>query len=96
MFKLLKYLKPYKFQCLALVIFIAIQTWFTLMLPSEMAKIVNKGIAENDTNFIFLTGAKMLAYTLIASVCAVLSGYFSATIGANSHAICAKIFIKKS
>ncbi len=83
MFKLLKYLKPYFWQCLALVLSIAAQTWCTLMLPSEMANIVNIGIINQDTDFIYQTALKMLIYVFITSGCAVLAGYLSARIGAK-------------
>lgn len=83
MFKLLRYLKPYFWQCIALVLSIAVQTWCTLMLPSEMAKIVNIGITNNDTDYIYQTAFRMLIYVVITSGCAVLAGYFSAKIGAK-------------
>ena len=83
MFKLLKYLKPYFGQCLALVLSIAAQTWCTLMLPSEMAKIVNIGIINGDVNYIYQTAFRMLIYVIITSGCAVSAGYFSAKVGAK-------------
>ena len=65
------------------MLFVAIQTWCTLVLPSEMAKIVNIGIIEKNINYILMSGAKMLIFVLIASGCAILADYLSANIGAK-------------
>lgn len=81
MFKLLKYLKPYWWQALILVASIGIQTWGTLQLPALMSDIVNDGIVSHDTAKIWSSGGWMLVWTTIATICAAISSYFSATIG---------------
>ena len=59
MLKLFKYMKPYFWQCLVLVLAVGLQVFGTLMLPTMMADIVNNGINNNDTDYIFRTGILM-------------------------------------
>ena len=47
MLKLFKYMKPYFWQCLVLVLAVGLQVFGTLMLPTMMADIVNNGINNN-------------------------------------------------
>jgi len=47
-------MKPYFWQCLVLVLAVGLQVFGTLMLPTMMADIVNNGINNNDTDYIFL------------------------------------------
>ncbi|MBR3177433.1 ABC transporter ATP-binding protein [Candidatus Saccharibacteria bacterium] len=81
MFKLLKYLKPYWWQAIILVLSVALQTWGVLMLPSLMSEIVNDGIVNNDTAKIWSLGGLMLIWTLAAGVGSIVSSFFSARIG---------------
>ena len=82
MFKLFKYLKPYWWQCLLLVVGIGAQTYLTLQLPALMADIVNYGIVTGDQNYIFETGLKMLGFALASSLFALVAHFFSARVGA--------------
>ena len=82
MLKLFKYLKPYFWQCVLIVLGIGAQTWFSLQLPSLMADITNNGIIVGDENYIFSTGLKMLGFALASSACAVVAHFFSARVGA--------------
>lgn len=81
MFKLFRFLKPYLVQVILLLITIATQAWATLELPAKMADIINNGIVAGDMNYIWQTGLQMIGLTLLASVCAFLSGFLSAKIG---------------
>ena len=49
-----------------------------LFLPEIMSRIINQGVAGADKQFILVQGLKMLLFALLAVVCGVLSGYFSA------------------
>lgn len=82
MFKLLKYLKPYWWQVILLLVSLAGQTYCALRLPALMADIVNNGIATGDQNYILSTGLVMLAFALASSICAVITHFFSARVGA--------------
>ncbi|MBQ6570988.1 ABC transporter ATP-binding protein [Candidatus Saccharibacteria bacterium] len=81
MFKLLRFLKPYWWQVIILLLSIALQTWFTLRLPALMATIVNEGIATGNTEIIWTIGFRMLGCAVLTAVGALSSGYFSSKIG---------------
>ncbi|MCU1375792.1 MAG: carbohydrate transporter [Actinomycetia bacterium] len=54
----------------------ALQTFATLYLPSLTADIIDKGIAQKDTSYIWHTGGFMVAVTLFQVVCATGAVYF--------------------
>lgn len=78
MLKLLRYLKPYKWQTVAIVLLTTVQAISQLYLPNLMSDIVNKGVVMQDIDFIVNTGLVMLGYTLIVSVCTIIGRYFAA------------------
>lgn len=80
MMKLLKYLKPFAFMAVSVVILILLQSLAELALPSLMADIVDKGIAKGDIGLIWRTGGLMLAAALGGALCSVASGYLSARV----------------
>ncbi len=82
MLKLFRYLKPYWFSILILIAAIGGQVWGTLELPSLMAKIVNEGIVEQDTNIIWQIGFQMLVCAIIAAICSFIASFLSAKTGA--------------
>ena len=75
--KLFKYLKPYRWQALIVVLLTTVQALSQLYLPNLMSDIVNKGVVGKDISFIIQTGLVMLGYTLIVTVCTVLARLFS-------------------
>ena len=81
MFRLLKYLRPYLWQCLALVAATGLQVWGTLQLPTMMSGIVNEGIVKTDYGYIWGTGLLMLGIAFLSTIGALASSYFSARIG---------------
>ena len=81
MFKLSKYLRPYWWQCLLLVLAMGIQTYLTLQLPTLMAEIVNNGITTGDESLIINVGLKMLGFAIVASLFALITHYYSAKVG---------------
>ena len=82
MLKLLRYMRPYFWQCLALVLAVGLQVFGTLMLPTMMADIVNEGIIKNDTNYIWQMGVKMFGVTIVSALGTLVSSYFSAKVSA--------------
>lgn len=83
MFKLFRYLKPYWWQVLILIVATGGQTFATLQIPALMADIINNGIVTEDTGYIWQQGLIMLGIALAAAGCALVSSYFSARVGAN-------------
>jgi len=80
MIKLLKYLKPYIWLILPLVILTYLQVMANLQLPDYMANIVNNGIIQQDMGAIYRNGGIMLLITLGGGVAAVGVGYLAARI----------------
>ena len=83
MLKLFKYMKPYFWQCLVLVLAVGLQVFGTLMLPTMMADIVNNGINNNDTDYIFRTGIFMFLVTVVSALGTLVSSYFSTEVSAG-------------
>jgi ATP-binding cassette subfamily B multidrug efflux pump len=77
MLKLYKYLKPYTVSIIFVLILIFIQTMTDLYLPTLMSDIVNKGITNGDTDYIWRVGGFMLLITLGGTLCAIVASYFS-------------------
>lgn len=81
MFKLFRFLKPYSWQVVILVLATAVQVWTTLRLPALMAHIINDGIVPGNTDYIWQTGIHMIGLVLISAVASLISSYFSARVG---------------
>ncbi|WP_347110041.1 ABC transporter ATP-binding protein [Paenarthrobacter sp. S56] len=71
-----RYSKPYLPQIVAVLIFQLASTIATLYLPSLNAKIIDEGVSRGDTDFIWRTGALMLAVALGQVVTAIAAVYF--------------------
>jgi ATP-binding cassette subfamily B protein len=95
MFKLLKYLRPYAWQLLALLVFVFLMVAANLELPDFMARIVNTGIVNQDMPYIWKTGAAMLLLSLGGAASSVLVGYLASRISAGfSRDVRAEVFTK--
>ena len=95
MWRLFRYLKPYWWQVLILMLATTAQVYTTLQLPALMADIINNGIVPGDIGLIWRDGAWMLGLAAISAGCAFLTSYLSAKVGAFlSRDIRADIFQK--
>lgn len=95
MFKLMRYLKPYWWQVLILLLSTVGQVYATLQLPALMANIINEGIVPGNMDKIWQDGLIMLALVLGSAVFSFVSSYFSARIGAYfSRDLRAAVFAK--
>jgi len=93
--KLLKFLKPYTWALVGVLVLTFIQVATTLQLPDYMATIINKGIVGQDNHIILTTGGLMLAVALIGAVCTVGIGYLSSKAATGfSRDLRAKVFSK--
>src|ERR1700694_588530 len=80
MIKLLRFMKPYR-MILALVLVLAFaKSMATLYLPTLMADIVDKGIAQNDIGYIWRTGGLMLLVTIGGVICAIIGSFYAARV----------------
>ncbi|MBR5027159.1 ABC transporter ATP-binding protein [Candidatus Saccharibacteria bacterium] len=84
MFKLLiKYIKPYWWQAILLVVAVTAQVYCTLSLPAFMASIINEGIVAGNHDAIWCSGIFMLLLAAASAVGALVSSYLATYIGAN-------------
>ena len=83
MLKSIKYLKPYFWQCLLIVLSVALQVYTALELPALSSDIMNKGVAESNMSFILQTGLFMLGITALGSLGSIVSSYFSAKVSSR-------------
>ena len=83
MLKSIKYLKPYFWQCLLIVLGVALQVYTALELPALSSDLMNKGVAESNMGFIFQTGLLMLGITALGSLGSIISSYFSAKVSSR-------------
>lgn len=80
MIRLVRYLKPFSFSLVAMLVLLFGQTTANLQLPDYMAKIVNDGIVGQDTGVVYRTGLVMLLVALLGGICMVGVGYLAAKI----------------
>ncbi len=78
MTKLLKYLKDYKLETVLGPLFKLLEACFDLTVPIIIALIIDKGIAENDKNFIVSMCLVLAALGLIGFSCALCAQFFAA------------------
>jgi len=76
--RLMRYIKPYKWQVMTVVVLTALQSLSQLYLPHLMSGIVDKGIAGQNISFIVETGLVMLGFSLVAGICTVAARLFAA------------------
>jgi len=90
MFKLTKYLKPYWFGIIIIVLLLLGQAMAEVFLPTLMSDIVNDGIIYgatyniSRTDFIIRTGALMLFVALLAGTASIVASYISPRIAAGA------------
>ncbi|HZW42412.1 MAG TPA: ABC transporter ATP-binding protein [Agromyces sp.] len=75
---LIRYLKPYKWLLLGVLVFQFVSALASLYLPSLNADIINNGVSKGDTEYIWSTGMFMLAISLGQIIAAIIATYFAA------------------
>ena len=75
---LFRYLKPYKWLLLGVLLFQFASALASLYLPSLNADIIDDGVAKGDTAYIWSTGTFMLAISLAQITAAIIATYFAA------------------
>lgn len=76
--KLLKYLKHYKLESVLGPLFKMLEASFELFVPLVMAKIIDTGIKNHDTGYIWKMGAILILLGVIGLICSLTAQYFSA------------------
>ncbi len=95
MSKLLRFLEPYRWLLVAIIILAVGQASANLYLPNLMSDIVNKGIAAFNTNFILQTGGWMVLVAIGGTVFAIIGVYLASLVATGmSKSLRAEIFAK--
>ncbi len=78
MLKLFKFLKPYRLSVMTALGLIFLQAISELYLPTLMANIVDIGVVDGNTTYIFKVGILMILIAIGGTLCAIVSSYLSA------------------
>lgn len=78
MFRLFKYLKNYKLQTIIAPLFKMTEACFELAVPLVVASIIDNGLQNKDTSYIYLMGGIMVLLGLLGLACSLTAQYFSA------------------
>nr|WP_122012546.1 ABC transporter ATP-binding protein [Maliibacterium massiliense] len=78
--RIFKELSRFKLELLLVILSVFGTVYGNLSLPNYLSRIINEGIARQDTALILNTGLIMLGFTLLAMVCNVLTGLFASRI----------------
>lgn len=76
--KLLKFLKPYKKECVIAPAFKMLEALFELFVPIVMQRIIDYGIKASNKEVILQNGIILVALALIGLVCALTAQYYAA------------------
>lgn len=80
MSKLSRFLKPFTFPLILVIVLVFLQTLSNLYLPTLMSDIVDKGIVNGDISYIIKIGAFMLAVTIVATLFMVVASFYSSKV----------------
>lgn len=78
MLRIFKFLKPYRFRVIMVIVLTMLGVFSELYLPRLMAIIVDKGIANEDMVFVYRTGIIMLLVALFGTIFKLIASYYSA------------------
>ncbi len=78
MFKLLRFMKPYRLALTLVLVLAFAQSMANLYLPTLMADIVDNGIVKNDTGYIWRVGGLMLLVTIGGTIAAIIGSFYAA------------------
>ncbi|HLH61599.1 MAG TPA: ABC transporter ATP-binding protein [Ktedonobacteraceae bacterium] len=93
MIKLLRFMKPYRWLLVLVVLFAFGQAIANLYLPTLMADIIDNGIIKNDIGYIWRTGGIMALVAIGGTICAVIGIFISSRIATGfGKIIRAKLF----
>ncbi len=81
--KILVYMKGYRKECVLAPVFKMIEALLELFVPLVVAAIIDKGIGNNDTNYVIKMCVIMISCGLFGLICSVTAQYFSAKAAIN-------------
>lgn len=83
MLKLFRYLRPYGWLIALVMALILLQSLSELYLPTLMADIVNHGVVEGNTGYIWKMGGFMLVVALVGAGVSILASYYASHISSG-------------
>lgn len=72
-----KYIKPYRKQAIIGFLFKMTEAFFELLVPFIVAQIIDFGISQNDTQYIWKMGVLLFVLTFVGYGCALVCQYFA-------------------
>ena len=91
----LSYIKKYKIRAILAPLFKMLEAIFELLVPLVMASIINKGIANSDTHYIFKMSGVLLLLAVVGLCFSLTAQYFSAYVAVYSSAEIRRDLFKK-
>ncbi|SER91630.1 ATP-binding cassette, subfamily B [Propionibacterium cyclohexanicum] len=73
-----RYIGPYRWHLVAVVLVQIVASLASLALPTYNAKIIDQGVAQGDTNYIWRTGGLMLVIALAQVLAQIVAAYLGA------------------
>ncbi|WP_314011363.1 ABC transporter ATP-binding protein [Pseudostreptobacillus hongkongensis] len=80
---LLKSLREYKKESLLAPLFIVLEVLMEVLIPIQMARIIDKGITNQDMTYVFKTGFILVIIAMLALLFGVLSGRYASIASAG-------------
>ena len=80
---LLKSIREYKKQSVLAPLFVILEVFMEVLIPLQMAKIIDVGIAKGDLGYIVKMGVILVVMAMLALWFGVLAGKFAAIAGAG-------------
>ncbi|MBU3153383.1 ABC transporter ATP-binding protein [Clostridium estertheticum] len=78
MYKLFRFLKPYRKECILGPTFKLIEALLELLLPTLMALIINNGVSTHNTNYVLKMGGIMCVMAILGFCSSMTCQYFAA------------------
>lgn len=78
MFKIAVYLKPYKKEAIIGPIFKLMEAILELILPTIVALIINNGVGNHDSDYVYRMGGLMVLMSLLGFGCSMVCQYYAA------------------
>ena len=78
MFKLFRFLKPYRASVVAIITLMLLQSLAQLYLPTLLSDIVDVGVVKGDVGYILRFGAYMLLVAMGGMACVMVASYLLA------------------
>ena len=84
--QVLCYLKDYKAECVCAPLFKMLEATFELFVPLVVASMIDRGIGDANSSYIFKMGGLLFVLALIGLSCSLVAQYFAAKAATGASA----------